>query len=146
MSISPKERFLDICHFKRPNDLCLLTTSGNVFWEETLQEWVKQGAPEQILKARFRGDSFQFQHIRWLLEIRSGYIGADVRTNTNIGHGILVNEGTLPFVPAFTPRVIAENERTITYVDGTGQTVKAFLDDPHKMPTFLDWPVKDRAT
>ena len=64
MSISPKERFLDICHFKRPGDLCMLTTSGNVFWEQALQKWVEQGAPQEILNPRFRGDYFQFQHIR----------------------------------------------------------------------------------
>ena len=146
MSISERERLLAICRFERPNDLCLLTTSENVFWDETLIEWVKQGAPEQILNARFRGDFFQFQHVRWLAEIRSGMIGADVRKKTDLGHGIIVGEGTPPLVPAFEPEIIDENERTATYINGSGQMVKAFKNDPHRMPTFLGWPVKDRAT
>jgi len=35
MNISPKERFLDICHFKRPSDLWL----SDSFWQKTLGEW-----------------------------------------------------------------------------------------------------------
>jgi len=45
MSISPKQRFLDICHLKRPSDLWI----KDVFWPGTATEWVKQGAPEQII-------------------------------------------------------------------------------------------------
>ena len=45
MSTLTKERFLDICHFKRPGDLCL-STNLNVFNHATLTEWVKQGAPD----------------------------------------------------------------------------------------------------
>ena len=66
MEISPKQRFLDICHFKRPGDLYLRDT----FWDETVTEWVKQGAPKHIigptLGERMRGnrfiqDYFQFE-------------------------------------------------------------------------------------
>ncbi|GAI90186.1 unnamed protein product, partial [marine sediment metagenome] len=64
MSISPKERFLDICHFKRLGDLYI----RDFFWPETLEEWVKQGAPKEIINSRFRRDYFQFQRIRALAE------------------------------------------------------------------------------
>jgi hypothetical protein len=62
MNISPKERFLDICHFKRPGDLY----TADDFWPETLKEWVKQGAPKEIIYPRFCRDYFQFQRIRAL--------------------------------------------------------------------------------
>lgn len=145
MDISPKERFLDICNFKRPDDLCL-TTTGNAFWGETLREWIKQGAPEQILNAHFRGDYFQFQHVRWLAEIRSGIVGGDVSKKTDLGYGIIVDDGNTPIVPAYEPRIVEEDERTVIFINGTGQKVKSSKQDPQRMPMFLDWPVKDRAT
>ena len=48
MNISPKERFWDICHFKRPGDLCMLShpAQGSVLTEQTLENWVEQGAPK----------------------------------------------------------------------------------------------------
>ena len=45
MNISLKERFSDICHFKRPGDLFIFDR----FWPETLENWVKQGAPKQMV-------------------------------------------------------------------------------------------------
>ena len=63
--ISAKQRFLDICHFERRGDLF----TSDSFWPETLEEWVKQGAPEKIVAAtlkeqtlgnRFLDDYFQF--------------------------------------------------------------------------------------
>ena len=147
MDISPTERFLSICRFERPGDLCMLTSSGNTFWEPTLKEWVKQGAPGEIMDARFRGDYFQFQHIRWLAEIRSGMAGADVRKVTDLGQGIRVGEGGPPIVPAYEPEIVTEDERTVTLKNGVGQTIKYIKKDIDRMmPTFLDWPVKDRAT
>ena len=142
--ISPKQRFLDICHFKRPGDLCLLTPMVNAFWSQTLRKWVEQGAPEQILNNHFRGDYFQFQHIRWLAEIWSGVVGAGVRSRTDLGHGIGIPEGMTSRL-AYEPRIVSEDERTVTYINGDGQTVRVFKDKP-SMPTFIDWPVKDRAT
>ena len=92
MSISNRDRFLAITRFERPGDLCMLTPVRNSFWAETLREWVKQGAPEQILDSRFRTDYFQFQHIHWLAEIRSGWFGAEMLDKTDIGYGIVVSE------------------------------------------------------
>ena len=146
MSMSPKERFLDICQFKRPGDLCMLTTMVNIFWEQTLQKWVEQGAPPEILNPRFRGDYFQFTHIRWLAEVGSGPVVPAVRSVTALGHEIRVGQGNTPIVPTYEPRIVSKDERTITYINGTGQTVRVFRDDPGKMPMYLDWPVKDRAT
>ncbi len=71
MNISPKQRFLDICHFKRPGDLF----TSDRFWLETLADWVEQGAPKEIITPRFRREYFQFPRIRGLAETKSSAIG-----------------------------------------------------------------------
>ncbi len=152
MNVSPKERFLDICHFKRPGDLCMLSTGINRFNDQTLRKWVKQGTPEQILNECFCVDYFQFERTRWLREIRSGDAAWDWQEHPKIdlGHGITVRvEALLPVVPAYEPRIISEDESTVTLINTRGQTVKS-LKEALKlgwgMPRYLDWPVKDRAT
>ena len=141
--ISPKQRFLDICHFKRPGDLCLLT-SVNELQDETPGNWVEQGAPQQILNAEFRQDYFQFTTIRRLTEIRSG--GSGLETNIDLGHGIVARAGYVPVVPGFEPRIIEEDEHFITYVNRSGQTCRKLKAKRYGMPMYLDWPVKDWAT
>ena len=153
MSISNRERFLDICHFKRPGDLYLTEW----YWPTTLEEWVKQGAPKQIINPRFLRDYFQFQNVQKLAEIKSGIIsptawvgGKEVRPKINLGHGIMVTVGTLsPLVPTYEPRIISEDESTVTLINVAGQTVKCLkesLKTGWGMPMYLNWPVKDRAT
>ena len=140
MSISNRERFLGICRFERPGDLY----AHDYFWPETLRKWVKQGAPEQILNERFRADYFQLDFVPWIIDIRSGVWWAG--KITDLGYGIKAGEGILPIIPAFEPRIVSEDERTITVRNSSGQTVKHLRDDPSRMPMFLDWPVRDRAT
>ncbi len=162
MNISPKERFLDICHFKRPGDLCMLSSGINVFREHRLGKWVEQGAPKEIITPGFLRDYFQIQHIRWLYEISSGispgvdWLGLEeAHPLTDLGHGITVKDGTatlspiVPVVPAYEPSIISEDESTVTLMNVDGQTVKRLkgtLKTGWGMPMFLDWPVKDRAT
>ncbi len=159
MSISSKQRFLDICHFKRPGDL--YTADG--FWPSTLKKWVEQGAPQQIINPRFHREYFQFQGIIPLLESHSlSRLGGPAETNSaalgderdespakiDLGHGITVSAATRsPAVPAYQPRILSEDERTVTLRNVAGQTVKYIKDHlGEMMPTYLDWPVKDRAT
>jgi len=162
MNISPKERFLDICHFKRLGDLCVLSTGINELPGQTLGKWIEQGAPKQIIDPRFREDYFQFQYIRWLGEIKSGirwwaggleekkYSERLASVMIDLGHGIMDWAGALsPPVPIYEPKIISEDERTVTLINVGGQTVKCIkeaLKLGWKMPMFLDWPVKDRAT
>ncbi len=156
MNISPKQRFLDICHFKRRGDLWL----SGIFWPETLEKWVKQGAPKEIiptseelaLGGHFVNDYFQLDgSLHKLTEIKSG-LGTgkeEVPIEIDIGHGTTVHVTTktgAPLIPGYEPRVISEDERTFTLRNGGGQTVKYLKDNPHGMPMYLDWPVKDRAT
>ena len=158
MSISPRERFLGICHFERPGDLLLTAPYPNLFYTETQEEWVKQGAPKQIVIPTkkqwlesncFLYDYFQFEPMRWLAEIKSGLWGAVASSEiVDLGHGIKVSAGigSPLLIPAYEPRIITEDERTVTYINGEGQTLKVLKDNSMRMPMFIDWPVKDRAT
>jgi len=128
MNISPRERFLDICHFKRPGELWL----KDFFWQDTLEEWVKHGAPKEIVPTDEReqisgtahslDDYFQQDTWRWL----AGDFGR--RRNSK-----------------YKPRIISEDEHSIIYINSNGQTVKS-LKGVKGMPMYLDWPVKDRTT
>jgi len=156
MDISPKQRFLDIAHFKRPGDLFMICAfvQGNIPWAETPPKWIEQGAPKEITKLRFFSDYFQFQHIRWLSEIRSG-VNAGMnwweeetyRGQTVNIHGIEMSlDSGDPTAPNYKPTFVSEDERTVTMVRASGQTVRYLKSDPTGMPMFLDWPVKDRTT
>jgi hypothetical protein len=143
MSTLTKERFLDICHFRRPGDLCL-STNLNVFNQATLTEWVKQGAPDYFGTSsgyRFYKTPvqkyFKLETCRWLYEIYSGTAG-----------GVLAGKGFASLsMPFYERKVIDEDERTVTVINPNGQTIKVFKDDPgYTMPMFVDWPVKDRAS
>jgi len=159
MNISPKEQFLDICHFKRPGDWLI----ADSFWSSTLKGWIKQGAPKKITHPLFRRDYFQFQSICALAEFHvllrtnrldetnSGALGEgneELSSRIDLGHGITIGLKTRsPAVPAYEPRIISEDERSVTLINVAGQTVKyvkGYVEE--MMPRFLDWPVKDRAT
>ena len=142
MSISTRERFLGICRFERRGDLCLLTPTINDFWDQTLREWVKHGAPEQILDSRFRSAYFQFDAMNYL---RDEIDCSLHKVYTNIG-GVTCGFSIPPIIPTYEPRLIAEDDRTITLINHAGKKARVFKDNPDKMPTFLDYPVKDRAS
>ena len=157
MNISSKERFLDICHFKRPGDLYMrgMIVSGLREGRKLLENWVEQGAPEEIINnPRFQREYFQFERIHCLDEIKSGvHWSSGVHWPTaqaDLGHGItLPARLRSPIIPTYEPRIISEDERTVTLVNASGQTckhIKEALKVVWGMPMYLDWPVKDRAT
>lgn len=145
MDITLRERYLGICRFERTNDLYTF----DEFWPQTLIQWVEEGAPEQIFDEKYRREYFQHGHGFYtpgLIDIRSGIIYG--RGNFyDIGHGINLGDWWIPpIIPAFKPEIIDHDERTVTLVNGGGVTVRYLKDDPWSMPTFVDWPVKDRST
>jgi len=142
MGMLTRERFLGICRFERPGDLCLLSPYLNSFWTKTLEEWIKQGAPEQILDTRFRAHYFQFDHTRLLHEIRTG---SSMDKEMDIG-GATYRYEIPPIVPCYEPRLITEDEHTVSLLNEGGQRVKVSRVNPEKMPMYLDHPVKDRAS
>ena len=143
MAISERDRFKAIARFERPGDLMLLTPDFNDFWPETLQKWVREGAPEQILDSRSRGDFFQFSHHRVLREVRTG---PDNDRELDIGADDLYVYIIPPIEPAYEPKVLERDAHTITLINEGGETVRVFKNNPQKMPTYLDRPVKDRAS
>ena len=111
----------------------------------------------------FHLDYFQFQsihslaefhfliHKRKLDETNSSALGDDLEESSSeidLGHGIRVSTRTRsPAVPAYQPRIISEDESTVTLINVACQTVKYIKGRLESMmPTYLDWPVKDRAT
>jgi hypothetical protein len=146
MAISNRERFKAIARFQRPGDLFLI----DIIMPQILASWVKQGAPEKILQQgeeRFVNDSnvreyFKFDNKILISEVKSGWAGFRIK---DIGYGISVPDGS-PLVPGYEIKIIAEDDRTVTYINGTGQTVKSLKNNPFSMPMFMDWPVKDRAS
>ena len=141
MNISPKQRFLDICHFKRPGDLWL----RDFFWEETLEKWVEQGAPKEIIHPHFQREYFQFESIQRLggTEYRTiiGDYRDEIRPQIDLGHGIVMTQAeevSRAFIPPYEPKVISENERTVTLINAAGQTVKHTKNSFERMPMYLD--------
>ena len=143
MTISTRERFLGICHFERPGDLYI----REMFGLEALREWVKQGAPEQILDWRRGFVEDYFQCFSYFRNPRSlGEIGAPGTAGMPSSFDFETAEEGTPVFPKYERRVISEDEHTITTVNAQGQTVRQFRGDSFKMPIYLDWPVNDRAT
>ena len=138
-----RERFLGICRFERPGDLYIRDT----FWPGTLKKWVEQGAPEEMVAprsaygTRFLWDYFQ---IPFWHQVR-------VQPPPPPRRGFFANDEvllwqTVPVAPASEPTITSEDEHTVTFVNGVGQTMRLLKDDPTRMPMYLDWPVKDRAS
>lgn len=142
MADSIRQRFLDICRFKRTGDLCLIAPWLNDFWMETPEIWVKQGAPAELLDSRALRDYFEFEHIRVLREIQTGLF-MDKRLDV-LGRNYVY--AIPPIVPSYETKILSEDAHTISLVNEGGQVVRVDKRDPQKMPMYLDHPVKDRAT
>ena len=142
MTPTARERFLGICHFERPGDLMLVTPYFHDFWTETLDEWVKHGAPQEMRQSRFRGEYFQLDHVRMLREIN---LGMFMDKTIDVG-GVPYVYGIPPVDPQYETAVLEEDEETVVLVNAGGQKIRASKKHPEKMPTYLDFPVKDRAS
>ncbi len=150
MNITSRERFKAIARFQRPGELFI----AEQIWPEAFSNWVKQGAPKQILiqdpylqSTSYSGspyfrDYFKLEIKIIATKIKSGWGGSEVQYLTPV---ITTIDGS-PLVPGFERRIIAEDEHTTTYIDGTGQTMKVIKNKSFSMPLFLDCPVRDRST
>ena len=136
-----RERFLDICHGKRPGDV-LITDWFNRYWLEVPDEWIKQGAPKEIKKADGFNRYFQFEHIHNLQEIVSEHNRIDL-PEVEAGEFFFVTPAILP---VFEKKVISEDERHRVEITHGGTIVEVSKEFPGRMPKYLEWPVKDRAT
>ena len=142
MTATDRERFRGICHFENPGELMLITPYFHDFWTETLDEWVKQGAPEEIRQSRFRGEYFHLDHMRMLREVNLGMFMDKV---IDVGGAPYVY-GIPPLVPEYEVTKVQEDGESIVLVNTGGQKIRTSKAHPEKMPMYLDFPVKDRAT
>jgi len=141
MEYPTRQLFLDIARFKNSNDLCLLSPTFNDYWPETITTWITQGAPEQIINSRFRGEYFEFTHFRELHEVVTGLTYGNIDL-----HGVSYRYYIPPITPRFEPQILSEDEHTITIINEGGQKARVFKNQPEKMPMYLEQPVKDRAS
>jgi uroporphyrinogen decarboxylase len=136
-----RERFLAICRGQRTGDVPIMDWF-NRYWLDTPKEWVKQGAPEAILKPAGFNEYFQIEHIHNLQEIVSEHNRTDL-PETEAGEGFHV---TPPILPVYEPEVIREDERHRVEVTYGGSIIEVSKEHPWRMPKYLERPVQDRAT
>ena len=141
MDYANRQWFLDIAHFKRQGELCLLTPTFNDFWPETVQKWVQSGISENFLNSRFRSEFFQFYHCRQIWEVATGLVAQELDLKGTPYRYLIP-----PICPTFEPKILSEDEHTFTLINHGGQKARVFKNEPEKMPMYLDHPVKDRAT
>jgi len=77
------------------------------------------------------------------LDIKTGLYFAE---DFEIGGGVSIPQHLFSVVPPYEPKVIEEDERYVTLTNATNQKIRVLKSDLDVMPTYLDWPVKDRAT
>ncbi len=137
---SNRDRFKAIAKFQRPGELSLL---GNIngFWTgSTIEHWVANGAPQQLLDRAYREHYFGFDDVNALDEIVSGLTVSLCKMGE-----VAFKDLPTPIVPRFKPQVLSEDENTRIIINEGGQRVKVFKR-ADRMPMYLDQPVKDRAT
>ncbi len=141
VSMPNRERFLAICRGERPGDVSIVDWF-NRYWMDTPEEWIRQGAPEQIKKSDGFNRYFQFEHIHNLQEIVSEHNRTDL-PEAKTGESFYP---TPPILPVFEKKVIREDERHRVETTYGGATVEVSKEFPWRMPKYLDHPVKDRVT
>jgi uroporphyrinogen decarboxylase len=64
----------------------------------------------------------------------------------DIGDGVKYPYSIPPIIPTYEPRVLEQDEHTVTVINEGNQKVRIFKNLPQKMPMYLDHPVKDWKT
>lgn len=140
-SMPNRERFLAICRGERPGDVGIYDWFHR-YWIDTPKEWVKQGAPKEILKPEGFRAYFQIDHIHNLQEIVSEHNRIDI-PEAEAGESFVV---TPPIMPVFEKKVLREDERHRVETTYGGAIVEISKTHNTGMPKYLERPVKDRAT
>jgi uroporphyrinogen decarboxylase len=139
-----RERFKAICRGERPGDFMVMDWFHRC-WADTLEEWVKSGAPESIRTQEGLNDYFGFEHLHGLQEIISEHNRADLKKIAS-SQSFGFYHVTPPVMPVFEIEVVREDERHRVETTFGGSTVEVSKEYPWRMPKYLDRPVKDRAT
>lgn len=116
--LSVRERFRRTMFYQ---ETPLLVNFEFGYWERTLEEWRKQGLPEDIDNEKKAYEYFGIES--WAV--------------------VAVNPG--PMAP-FEHKVLEENEERIVYRDAMGCVAEINKKGNRSIPHFLDFPIKDRKT
>ena len=140
-----RERFLAICRGERLGDFLVMDWFHRC-WADTIEEWIKQGAPEEIRNPETFNRYFQIEHLHGLQEIISEHNRADLKEIASSTQTMGFFHVTPPVMPVFEIKVLREDERHRVETTYGGQTVEVSKEHPWRMPKYLDHPVKDRAS
>lgn len=144
ISFSPnRERFFNISHCKTFGDAAIYDRFHR-YWSEVPNEWVKQGAPKEILNPNGFRHYFGLDHMRDLEEIIVGVNRIDLQDSTVEGYMDFLT--TPPIVPAYKVQILREDETHRVEIVHGGQTIEVSKAHLSRMPKFLDHPVKDRSS
>jgi len=139
-----RERFKAICRGERLGDFMVMDWFHRC-WADTLEEWIKQGAPEAIRTQEGLNEYFQFEHLHGLQEIISEHNRSDLKKIAS-AQSFGFYHVTPPVMPVFEIKVLREDERHRVETTFGGSVVEVSKEHPWRMPRYLDRPVKDRAT
>jgi hypothetical protein len=87
---------------------------------------------------------FGFDESRSLAEVHSG-MDAGTEMHTYLP-GVTAHNHSFLVCPPYEPRVLEEDEKSVVVVNSTGITERLLKDKAFNMPTWLEHPVKDRAS
>ncbi len=116
--MNARERFLRVCRFEHVDHPPYWDCLG--FWGATEERWKMEGMPADV-------SAWQ-------------YFGMDSWNAIPVDSGFCHN----PYRPAFEHRVIEEDERTVTYIDGCGVTKRDRKGPEVSMSQFISFPVRER--
>lgn len=117
--MSPRERFFAIMDFQK-YDRIIDCEFG--YWNDTLKRWRTEGMPAEVTDDG-KADIF-FGFDTW-------------------NRGIWADCGLRP---GFEEEVVEQDERYKVYYDNRRIKCRVFTDGSDSIPTYLDFPIKDRAT
>jgi uroporphyrinogen decarboxylase len=130
-----RERFKEIAHFNRFDDV-LIPSFHQWFWWDVLVRWVNEGAPQSVLSGDHRDEFFGFDRV------------VSMTVYSNI-YGLGKSSGppyVPPFIPLFERKVLEDKGTKRTLIDEGGRKIIEWVDEPERMPQWLEYPVKDRKT
>lgn len=130
MGESTRERFHEIAKFRRRGELFMMSMFNTVFWLGQTECWREEGAPKDIVEPHIGSYGPTLNKNRILCLDRMEMM---VEVHSGLGYSELVESGEpspyasiVPIIPLFEPKVLAEDERTITLKTAAGE-IRRFL-------------------
>ncbi len=159
-----RERFMEVMNF---NTRVAPPKWEFGYWGETIHNWYDAGLPRKNYPALPRTISTPTASLylpAWTCEaqgvlpdgiaVTGGGLywptqafpfDEDVRAVCDMDRGQRMVDVNLLFEPMFEPRVLLEDDHSLTYIDIDGVTRK-FLKAQGTIPAGMDWPIKDRPS